>query len=103
MTAHQPIPPLCETSRRTFQQVADWLSRRLRGRARPLLVGVGGPGGCGKSAVSGWLAHTLPDTRVLSVDDFRKPRADRPAHSAAPIPRLVRIASPPRRRNRLPP
>ena len=45
---------------------------------RPVLVGIGGPGGSGKSTFARSLDAHLDDVRVLPVDDYRKPRHERP-------------------------
>ena len=44
---------------------------------RPVLVGIGGPGGSGKSSFSAALARQLDDARIVPLDDYRKPRAER--------------------------
>lgn len=46
--------------------------------ARPILVGIGGPGGSGKSSFAANLAAHLGDARIVPLDDYRKPRAERP-------------------------
>lgn len=46
--------------------------------ARPVLVGIGGPGGSGKSSFAATLAGHLGDARIVPLDDYRKPRAERP-------------------------
>jgi uridine kinase len=45
---------------------------------RPVLVGIGGPGGSGKSTFSESLARHFGEARVLPLDDYRKPRHERP-------------------------
>ena len=45
---------------------------------RPVLVGIGGPGGSGKSTFSASLARHFGEARVLPLDDYRKPRHERP-------------------------
>ncbi len=45
---------------------------------RPVLVGIGGPGGSGKSSFAALLAGHLGDARIVPLDDYRKPRAERP-------------------------
>lgn len=44
---------------------------------RPVLVGIGGPGGSGKSSFAVNLARHLGDARVVPLDDYRKPRTER--------------------------
>lgn len=46
--------------------------------ARPVLIGIGGPGGSGKSSFAARLARHLGDARIVPLDDYRKPRAERP-------------------------
>ncbi len=48
-----------------------------RSLGRPVVVGIGGPGGGGKSSFVHALARQLGDARVLPLDDYRKPRAER--------------------------
>lgn len=45
---------------------------------RPVLIGIGGPGGSGKSTFSRELSRLLGDARILPLDDYRKPRHERP-------------------------
>ena len=78
------IPSACPShldapSTAAFRLVRDWILREAR--SAPLAVGIGGPGGCGKSTLSRWLRHHLPDALVLSLDDFRLPRSARPPRS----------------------
>lgn len=40
----------------------------------PILVAVGGPGGTGKSSFCSALQNQLPDSSILSLDDYRIPR-----------------------------
>ncbi len=76
-----PCPThLNPTSLGTFLQVLRWIKREAAAAHHPLLVGIGGPGGCGKSTLSRWLRHHLPGSRILSLDDFRLPRNRRPPH-----------------------
>ena len=63
-----------------FRRVQAWLEREAAASPAPLIIGIGGPGGCGKSTLSRWLRHQLDGARILSLDDFRLPRARRPAH-----------------------
>ncbi len=79
------IPTTCPShlnaaSRNCFREIEAWLEREVAAAPAPLVIGIGGPGGCGKSTLSRWLRHHLPDARILSLDDFRLPRAQRSAH-----------------------
>ena len=67
-------------SQACFRRIRTWIEREAAAARGPFVVGIGGPGGCGKSTLSRWLRHHLPDARILSLDDFRLPRAQRPAH-----------------------
>ena len=67
-------------SRTSFRRVRDWIAREAAAAGAPFVVGIGGPGGGGKSTLSRWLRHHLPDARILSLDDFRLPRRHRPPH-----------------------
>ncbi len=69
---------LCGNSLLCFEQVRDWVLQQRRELGRPLLLGIGGPGGSGKSTLSRWLRHHVPEARILSLDDFRLPRQERP-------------------------
>jgi len=80
MISHDPPPPLCTVSLESFHQVRAWLERCLEGRTSPFVVGIGGPGGCGKSTLSRWLYHEMHGVEILSLDDFRLPRDHRPPH-----------------------
>jgi len=79
------IPSACpthlnRTSLRCFRRIQAWLEGEAGAHPGPFIVGIGGPGGCGKSTLSRWLRHHLYDARILSLDDFRLPRQHRPAH-----------------------
>ena len=79
------IPTACPShlnapTLRAFAQVRDWISREAAAATAPFIVGIGGPGGGGKSTLSRWLLHHLPGARILSLDDFRLPRKQRPPH-----------------------
>lgn len=45
---------------------------------RPVIIGIGGPGGSGKSSFSHTLCRHLDDVQLLPLDDYRKPRHERP-------------------------
>ena len=63
-----------------FRRVKTWLEREAAAAPAPLIIGIGGPGGCGKSTLARWLRHHLDGARILALDDFRLPRDRRPAH-----------------------
>lgn len=73
MAQHSMTPPpqtACE------QQIADWVRGRIARQRAPVILGIGGPGGTGKSTFAVKLQSLLP-AALLSLDDFRLPRADR--------------------------
>ncbi len=79
------IPSTCPTHLNAatlagFRRVRQWLRREIAAAPGPFVVGIGGPGGGGKSTLSRWLRHHLPDARILTLDDFRLPRHRRPPH-----------------------
>lgn len=76
-----PHRKLCAESISSFEQVRRQIREWSDAGAKPLVVGIGGPGGCGKSTLCRWLAERMPDVSVLSLDDFRLPRAERPPHA----------------------
>jgi len=79
------IPTTCPThlspaSRTCFKKIRSWLKKEAARHQGPFIIGIGGPGGCGKSTLSRWLRHNLSGARILSLDDFRLPRHRRPTH-----------------------
>ena len=94
------IPAACPAhlnaaSLAAFRRIRAWIAREAAAADAPFVVGIGGPGGGGKSTLSRWLRHHLDDARILSLDDFRLPRHRRPAHgrygshpAANDLPRL---------------
>lgn len=62
-------------SEEAFARIGDWI-RRVCGEA-PFLLGIGGPGGCGKTTLSSWLCDRLEGAALLPLDDFRLPREER--------------------------
>lgn len=50
--------------------------------SRRLVVGLGGPGGCGKTTLAANLAARYPGVGILSLDNYRLPRANRPEGAA---------------------
>lgn len=78
---HQGLPiKISAASEECFSVVADWLRKEIDSAGKRLIIGVGGPGGCGKSTLCRWLRQQIPDAKVLSLDDFRLPRNHRPPH-----------------------
>lgn len=63
-------------SEKAFEEIAGWLRTRSRGTGN-FVLGIGGPGGCGKSTFSRWLLSRLGDASLLPLDDFRHPREKR--------------------------
>ncbi len=67
-------------SEKAFRETLDLVRERKAAIApSPLLVGIGGPGGSGKSTLTRWLAGQLNGAAVLPLDDYRLPRAERAA------------------------
>ncbi len=65
-------------SRRAPEQaIAELLQAMFSGRAEPVLVAVGGPGGTGKSTFSSALAEQLPNAAVLRLDNYKTSRSFR--------------------------
>ncbi|MGA0332475.1 MAG: uridine kinase family protein [Kiritimatiellia bacterium] len=71
----------CPSSLDLLHEIREALHLQVQTRTQPLLVGVGGPGGSGKSQLTRWLAEQFPGSAVLSLDEFRLPRDQRPAHA----------------------
>ncbi|MEX2606481.1 MAG: hypothetical protein WD708_03975 [Kiritimatiellia bacterium] len=65
----------------TLSRVKDWVEEQVRCHDGPFILGVGGPGGSGKSRVAEWLRVHVADLVVLGLDDFRLPRKNRPKHA----------------------
>ena len=79
MSASKRRSPSKETEV-SLQRICDWLAGLEGKEGAPLLVGIGGPGGGGKSYLVESLLEKLDDVSVLHLDDFRLPRADRKKH-----------------------
>lgn len=79
MQRSMPSESICERSLVAFARVQQSIETWVSGSDRTLLVGIGGPGGSGKSTLSRWLSDRLPEAQVLTLDDFRLPREERRA------------------------
>lgn len=64
-------------SLQTFERTAEVVEAGIEKGRLPLLVGIGGPGGSGKSTLSRWLIERLDGAALLHLDDYRLPRKDR--------------------------
>ncbi len=80
MNAPSHLEHLNPATVRCFHRVRSWLAREAEVAPGRMIVGIGGPGGGGKSTLSHWLCRHLPQAAMLALDDFRLPRAKRPAH-----------------------
>lgn len=61
---------------------AHWIAQLAKPRSHPLVIGMGGVQGCGKTVFTTVLSHVLykaydKKTIVLSIDDFYKTRTER--------------------------
>jgi uridine kinase len=70
--------PAMETGCQGCAAALPLLRRAREALARPVLVGIGGPGGSGKSSFAAQLARHIGNARLVPLDDYRKPRAARP-------------------------
>ncbi|MHA6761482.1 uridine kinase family protein [Streptacidiphilus sp. PAMC 29251] len=66
-----------------LDELALRISRTAGALGRAVLVGIDGPGASGKSTLADLLAERLLDARVVHVDDFYRPSAERPLNSEA--------------------
>jgi uridine kinase len=60
-----------------YRAALEMLKNSAAELRRSVLVGIGGPGGSGKSTFARSLAGWLDDVRILPVDDYRKSRHER--------------------------
>ena len=60
-----------------WPQLQSDLQEREPTPPTPLLIGIGGQGGSGKSSVSHWLVNKIEGSALLPLDDYRLPRRDR--------------------------
>lgn len=71
------MPELCPVSLLSLRHARDAILLQSKDRATPLLIGIGGPGGSGKSTVTRWLRDQLEECQVLELDHFRHSREAR--------------------------
>lgn len=76
-----PLPFFQAESELSFLTFLQTVQGRRSLTAAPMWIGIGGPGGSGKSVLSRYIAEKLGNCPVLALDDFRLPRAQRPAHA----------------------
>ncbi|MEM7431638.1 MAG: AAA family ATPase [Pseudomonadota bacterium] len=69
------------------QLLIEWFSSLLPAKTTPLVVGLSGPQGCGKSTVAQSIATQMhPQVLVLSLDDFYLAKAERKRLAATVSP-----------------
>jgi D-glycerate 3-kinase len=94
LAAERLPPAYAGLAGRYFAPLAVQLAALHRERGRPLLVGVNGSQGSGKSTCCGWLVQALREEHglsalALSLDDFYLTRAERAALAASVHPLLA--------------
>jgi len=75
------ISDFCPKTEQALRQFQKEIEQRKTNGFDPWIVGIGGPGGSGKSRLGAWLQLHIPNSAVLSLDEFRFPRSDRPSHA----------------------
>ena len=95
LIAAEALPPAyAETVTRIWAPLAAHLASLHKSRARPLLIGINGAQGTGKSTACRFLEHLLHERHglrvaTLSLDDVYSTRADRAALAATIHPMLA--------------
>ncbi len=94
LAAERLPPSYADLAGQYFAPLAEQLAGLHRERRRPLLVGVNGSQGSGKSTCCAWLVQALREeyglsALALSLDDFYLTRAERAALAATVHPLLA--------------
>jgi D-glycerate 3-kinase len=94
LEAERLPPAYAGLARRYFAPLAGQLAALHRERGQPLLIGVNGSQGSGKSTCCAWLVQALREEHglsalALSLDDFYFTRAERAALAATVHPLLA--------------
>jgi D-glycerate 3-kinase len=94
LIAAEALPPAyADTIARTWTPLAAHLAALHKARARPLLIGINGAQGTGKTTACRFLEHLLRHqglaVATLSLDDLYLTRAERAAKAAAIHPLLA--------------
>lgn len=94
LAAERLPPTYSELAARFFAPLAAQFADRYREYGRPLLIGINGSQGSGKSTCCAWLVQALREEHglsalALSLDDFYLTRAERMALSNAVHPLLA--------------
>lgn len=75
------ISKCCPKTEQALRQFQKEIEQRKTKGFEPRIVGIGGPGGSGKSILCAWLQQHITNSAVLSLDEFRFSRSDRPSHA----------------------
>lgn len=76
------VSTFCTRSEKALQELRKRISQKNQSLIRsPVIIGIGGPGGSGKSHFASWLQQYLGESTLLTLDDFRLPRDQRPVHA----------------------
>ena len=75
------------------ETLAELIITRYEAHPDPVVIAIGGPGGTGKSTISRELCRLLPDSAVLTLDDYKTPSDDLVKHLESIIDEALELLS----------